>query len=286
MGAAVIARAAIAATLCLAAPLAAGATCDWTHAGSRPYTGEIPAAVDAYRDIPAATRARLKARMAARQFDEVVKITPTEIIGRAIYASQIRDMHWAGGVCRGVADRSRWPAGSTERGLVYCEDGHCILVPTVCRNVSRITRLAVARTATAARAGTATPPAAPDIQEDGPIDISPSAGVASREAPTPLGSGLRLPMWPLPPDGMTASGRSVPLPLLLPPGTTVPPAPQPDDDSTPWQPPAPDWVLQPMPEIAPPPALILPAPVPAVPEPSAWALLAAGLAAVFMTSRR
>ena len=30
-----------------------------------------------------------------------------------------------------------------ERGLVYCESGQCILVPTVCRNVSRIARSAV-----------------------------------------------------------------------------------------------------------------------------------------------
>jgi len=30
-----------------------------------------------------------------------------------------------------------------ERGLVYCDSGQCILVPTVCRNVSRITRAGV-----------------------------------------------------------------------------------------------------------------------------------------------
>ena len=30
-----------------------------------------------------------------------------------------------------------------ERGLVYCDSGNCILVPTVCRNVSRITRAEV-----------------------------------------------------------------------------------------------------------------------------------------------
>ncbi len=31
-----------------------------------------------------------------------------------------------------------------ERGLVYCDSGQCILVPTICRNVSRISRAEVA----------------------------------------------------------------------------------------------------------------------------------------------
>ena len=39
--------------------------------------------------------------------------------------------------------RAAWAPQTQERGLVYREAGQCILVPTVCRNVSRITRAEV-----------------------------------------------------------------------------------------------------------------------------------------------
>ena len=88
-----------------------------------------------------ATRAKLKARMKARSYDDIALIERDRIQGQAAYAPEIRDMHFGpGAVCRTVT-RSKWTATTQERGLVYCEDGQCILVPTVCRNVSRIRRL-------------------------------------------------------------------------------------------------------------------------------------------------
>jgi len=114
--------------------------CSWNHPGHRAFMGDVVAAVDRYQDIPAPVRARLKQRMAQRQYDEIVTIGRDSITGRARYRAQIRDMHFGDGqVCRSV-DRSGWKPDAQERGLVYCEDGHCILVPTVCRNVSRIQR--------------------------------------------------------------------------------------------------------------------------------------------------
>lgn len=114
------------------------ASCGWNAPGHNPFMGDVVAAVDAYRDIPAATRARLQQRMASRAYDEVVRIRRDSIDGRRAYRSEIRDMHFGSGQRCATVDRSGWSASAEERGLVYCEAGHCILVPTVCRNVSRI----------------------------------------------------------------------------------------------------------------------------------------------------
>lgn len=128
------------ASLALAASSLTLPACSWDKPGVNPYMGDLVAAVDRYRDMPAATRERLKARMQERQYDEIVDIRRDSIVGRYDYGSEIRDMHFGTGqVCRTVS-RSRWTDQHLERGLVYCEDGHCLLVPTVCRNVSRIQR--------------------------------------------------------------------------------------------------------------------------------------------------
>jgi hypothetical protein len=115
--------------------------CSWDEPGVNPFTGNVVAAVDRYRDIPAEVRARLKARMAKREYDEIATIGRDSITGRHRYAPEITDMHFGRGtVCRTVT-RSRWPEKAIERGLVYCDSGHFLIVPTVCRNVSRVRRL-------------------------------------------------------------------------------------------------------------------------------------------------
>jgi len=128
------------AAFALAASTATLPNCSWDRPGVNPFMGDLVAAVDRYKDIPAATRAKLKARMTARQYDEIVDIHRDSIVGRYDYGSEIRDMHFgAGSICQTVT-RGKWTDQTLERGLVYCEDGQCILVPTVCRNVSRISR--------------------------------------------------------------------------------------------------------------------------------------------------
>jgi len=117
--------------------------CSWDRPGADSYSGDTIAAVDHYRDIAPDVRERLKSRMARRDYDDVVSIGRAVITGRGEYASAIRDMHFgADRICH-VVSRSGWGAASKEVGLVYCEDGQCILVPTVCRNVSRISRIGV-----------------------------------------------------------------------------------------------------------------------------------------------
>jgi PEP-CTERM motif len=119
------------------------AQCSWDRPGHNPFVGDVVAAVDRYSDIPQPVRARLKERMQARQYDDMVDIRRDSIVGKHAYDNDIREMHFGKGrVCTQVT-RKRWTASTHERGLVYCESGHCILVPTVCRNVSRINRRAV-----------------------------------------------------------------------------------------------------------------------------------------------
>jgi PEP-CTERM motif len=100
----------------------------------------VVAAVDRYQDIPVTVRETLKKRMTERKYDEIATIKRDSIAGAYRY-TELRDMHFgAGQICRTVT-RDRWQAQTQERGLVYCEEGHCIIVPTVCRNVSRVTRV-------------------------------------------------------------------------------------------------------------------------------------------------
>lgn len=131
-------------SLLLAAVLAAAPvvlpSCSWDRPGVNPFMGDVVAAVDRYQDIPAEVRERLKTRMTARRYDEMVSIRRDSIMGKQRYDNQIRDMHFGSGSVCGTVSRARWSDDSQERGLVYCESGYCILVPTVCRNVSRITR--------------------------------------------------------------------------------------------------------------------------------------------------
>ncbi|WP_317201139.1 MHFG family PEP-CTERM protein [Janthinobacterium sp.] len=115
--------------------------CDWNRPGVNPFMGDVVGAVDRYSDIPQSVRERLKQRMRERNYDEFVTISRDAISGKDNYDARISDMHFGPGrVCRQVS-RAGWSEQMRERGMVYCEQGHCILVPTVCRNVSRITRL-------------------------------------------------------------------------------------------------------------------------------------------------
>jgi hypothetical protein len=114
--------------------------CSWNHPGVNPFMGDVVGAVDRYADIPAPVRARLKERIARRDYDDIVSIKRDSIRGKADYGNAISDMHFGTHqVCHSVT-RAEWTAQMEERGLVYCEQGQCILIPTVCRNVSRIAR--------------------------------------------------------------------------------------------------------------------------------------------------
>ncbi len=114
--------------------------CSWNRPGVDPFMGDVVAAVDRYTDIAPPVREQLKERMRARQYDEIVVISRDAIRGKGNYNARISEMHFGPGrVCRNVT-RAGWSEQMQERGLVYCVQGQCILVPTICRNVSRITQ--------------------------------------------------------------------------------------------------------------------------------------------------
>lgn len=167
------------------------ASCSWDRPGHNPFMGDVVAAVDRYADIPEPVRLRLKQRMQARQYDDLVDIRRDEIVGDYRYEPGIRDMHFGvDRVCREVT-RANWSPKAHERGLVYCEDEHCILVPTVCRNVSRIER----RPTLVAGAQIAPPEEeAMDFAppEAGPADATPPQSFAQGGG----GGSEALPLWP------------------------------------------------------------------------------------------
>ncbi|PHV04312.1 hypothetical protein CSQ96_26280 [Janthinobacterium sp. BJB412] len=123
--------------------------CSWDRPGVNPYTGSAAAALDRYSDIPAEVRATLKRRLEEGQPDDKVSIKRDSIGGKHAYEPAIRDMHFGrASVCRTVT-RAKWSAERDEPGVVYCAKEHCILVPKICGNVSRVTRSKAPATAMA-----------------------------------------------------------------------------------------------------------------------------------------
>jgi hypothetical protein len=184
-------------------------TCSWDHPGHNPFTGNRVEAVDRYTDIPADVRDRLKDRMRVYRFDEMAAIRRDSITSsRNRYSPEIRDMHFgAGTVCRTVS-RESWSPSHVERGLVYCDSGHCLIVPTVCGNVSRVTQLetpqvAGVRSAKADSAsrfdGAGGPPAIPGAEGD-----SGAWGDAATATPEPS-----FEEWVLAEDGSDAAVGSL-----------------------------------------------------------------------------
>jgi hypothetical protein len=181
--------------------------CTWADPGADAYIGSVPAAVATYQDIPADVRDRLRARMSARKYDEIAVIRRDSIEGAAATYTDLRQMHFGGGrVCRTV-DRSMWPDDHEERGLVYCEQEHCLIVPTVCRNVSRVTRLSKRTSASTGGSGmsgtfefavkvpqevalpsfeSVTASTVADLAVVGPAIAAPTFPVASYFEPTPV----------------------------------------------------------------------------------------------------
>ena len=187
-------------------------SCSWDRPGANPFKGDVVAAVDRYLEIPESTRAVLKQRMARRAYDEIATIKRDSIEGTYRYAD-LRDMHFAQGrICRTVT-RDRWSPQATERGLVYCHEGHCLIVPTVCRNVSRITRVPMTESEGAEAPGPEPALDIPFMAEgppggDGELQFeAPAAG----PDPTFVGTASSDPSSPAMPFGLGDSARSGPL---------------------------------------------------------------------------
>lgn len=256
--------------------------CNWNRPGVDPFMGDVVAAVDRYTDIAPPVREQLKERMRARQYDEIVVISRDAIRGKGNYNARISDMHFGPGrVCRNVT-RAGWSEQMQERGLVYCVQGQCILVPTICRNVSRITQVPASAPPAAGGAapGAAAPVAAPPT-------VPGAAGVPVIDNPDALRGGS-FTGGAVPPA--VASVPFLPFDYVRTFGGTTAPAGMGGGNGGGGGggglPPGPTGS-----SIIVPPTVILPTlpptVLPAVPEPQTWGMLLAGLALIaYSTLRR
>lgn len=234
--------------LVLAAAVAtATPSCSWAHPGANPYRGDPAKAVDDF-SLPDETRRRLKAMMAAHAYTDVALITRDGIEGLSHY-DNLREMHSGSGqTCHGAVDRSAWSATREERGLVYCVDGEdtCVIVPTICNNVSLVTRRP-----------------APMAEE--PIDIEPAAG------PVPASGTPSLPN--LDPNSFAGGMAN---PAALPANPTSPNNFGAPGSGNPWSPIASGTPVG---------GGRITHPATPVPEPSAWSLALAGLVTLHLVTR-
>jgi PEP-CTERM motif len=277
------------------------ASCSWDRPGKNPYMGELPSAVDRYTDLSSDVRTKLKDRIAKQQYDDVVDIKRDTIIssqGKFTYASQIRDMHFGdkGRVCSTVT-RTRWKASTTERGYVYCESGQCVMVPTVCRNVSRVVQnkspaVAADKAAAPAPVAAAAPngagPTAAKATPDAPAAAPTfaSAGLGPAFADVSQGPVFAFPSGPTgtssiaivaPPAGTPAGGGGAGTPGGTTPGGTTPPGVDPGTTVPGGTVPGgtvPGGVVGGVNVVTP------------IPEPSTYALMLVGLLAVGFAARR
>lgn len=258
--------------------------CSWDRPGVDPFMGDVVAAVDRYPDIAPQVRVQLKARMRARQYDEIVVISRDAIRGKGNYDARISDMHFGPGrVCRNVT-RSGWSEQMQERGLVYCVQGACILVPTVCRNVSRITQAAAGpRGAGAAPGGAAPGGTAPAVATPAPPA---AAGGPVIEHPGAAHGGS---FTGVPPPAVVASLPLLTFDVVRTSSDTMLPSSIGDGRNGGGSPPHSSSFIEPLL-----PTIILPSlpptgtsVLPAVPEPHTWVMLLAGLALLaYATLRR
>jgi len=172
--------------------------CSWAHPGANPYRGDPVAALSDF-GLSDEQRAQIATQMRARQPTDVVTITRDDILSRSgpeAY-TDLREMHSGGGqVCHGEVDRSAWPARRRERALVYCAGDACVIVPTICNNVSRVSRK----------------PDRAAVLDETPIDIEPAAGPRPAPSPTDTSQPPQAPLafFPNPEDGGLPSPSDAP----------------------------------------------------------------------------
>jgi hypothetical protein len=112
--------------------------CSWNDPGRHPYRGTVTEAVSRYADIPAPVQRELARKISAGNADDQVTITRDGIAGARTYDPVIRGMHFGQRTVCDTVTRERWSATAQEPAAVYCAGGHCLAVPRVCGNVSRV----------------------------------------------------------------------------------------------------------------------------------------------------
>lgn len=292
-------------TISAAAAISVVPYCAWIERGKDKFMGDPIAAVDNYKDIPPSTREKIKAKMRVRAFDDTIHTTRHGSVSQSYRYGQISMMHFGQGnrLC-GTVDTSMWSENDPgERALIYSEDGYHVAYFSVCRNVSRITRLS--RITPPSPMRVELPPAPVD-----PLPVTADAPIPHVE-PGPLADALppqsfaRLvepePDLSRPADEYERISADQPwveyrswrlLPPILPPMfapvfTSITGSPEPVPGITP-----PTVVPEPMPvqpvPVKPgvPDGSPVPGSVAPIPEPGTWVLMLLGLAGVGAMVRR
>ena len=170
------------------------ASCSWANPGANRFIGDPVSAIDHYVDIPKEARDALKRRVSNRDYSEIVEIKRDSI--GVSYEPRLYDMHFGSNkLCKEV-DRSSWSPKAVERGLVFCEQKHCVILPTVCGNLSRLALKPVqTQTFNPISAGGSGGGSPPLILQNEPLFEGVSVPVLSQSVPTELVS--RTAIWPM-----------------------------------------------------------------------------------------
>ena len=172
----------------------AASTCSWAHPGANPYRGDPVSALSDF-SMTDETRRQLRVLMTAHRYTDVATITRDAIVGQQHYEG-LREMHSGHGqTCHGAVDRSAWNGQLQERGLVYCVGDTCVIVPTICNNVSLVTRKPDEHIQAA--------------EDEEPIDISPAAGPPPTVASSPASQDSDMSTPDLFPMPLSEGGSSI-----------------------------------------------------------------------------
>jgi hypothetical protein len=161
--------------------------CDWSHPGAAPYKGQVSDAVKSFQ-FPADVQAKFLEKLKQRPSQVAVAVQISE---KGIFDAQgqeysnLRDMHWRGGLCVGpVTGLQNWGATRKEPGLVYSvvgNDGteYSILVPSICHNVALISKASKGAPTGPSGPGLRTPPVVIILPPEGDTPLIPSGGPGS-----------------------------------------------------------------------------------------------------------
>lgn len=138
-----LASATAGATESSALPMADSERCAWQPGSQIRFQGELAPLLDRYQDLTPPLRARLRQRLNALNYDDIVTIRRDSITGTRLYAAQIQG--WSGALEAGCSapSRAHWPDTERQLALVFCEGGQCLMLSVEGRQLARIETLAV-----------------------------------------------------------------------------------------------------------------------------------------------
>lgn len=115
--------------------------CSWNSPGRNPYRGSVSEAVSRYVDIPAPVRSELIAKIQSGRADDLAIIMRDSVAGKFDYSPHLTSMHFGQRTVCEYVTRDNWAPTRREPASVYCSGEHCLIVPKICGNISRVRRI-------------------------------------------------------------------------------------------------------------------------------------------------